>query len=44
MNLAAVFIHRPVFTTILMSALVIFGGFALVQLPVNELPNVTGTR
>ncbi len=40
MNFSAVFIWRPVFTTILMSALVIFGGFSFFRLPVNELPNV----
>ena len=40
MNFSAVFIRRPVFTTILMSALVIFGGFSFFRLPVNELPNV----
>ncbi len=40
MNFTAVFIRRPVLTTILMSALVIFGGFSFFRLPVNELPNV----
>ena len=40
MNLSSVFIRRPVLTVILMSALVVFGGFAFLKLPVNELPNV----
>ena len=34
------FIDRPVMTTVLVSALVIFGVFAFVKLPVNDLPNV----
>ena len=40
MNFTALFIKRPVMTVILMSALVIFGGFSFFRLPVNELPNV----
>ncbi|WP_295684871.1 efflux RND transporter permease subunit [uncultured Nevskia sp.] len=40
MNLSAVFIQRPVFTVVLMSALVLFGGIAFSKLPVNELPDV----
>jgi HAE1 family hydrophobic/amphiphilic exporter-1 len=40
MNLSAPFIHRPVMTTVLMSALLIFGSFAYFQLPISELPNV----
>ena len=40
MNFSAIFIRRPVFTTVLTSALVIFGGFSFFRLPVNELPNV----
>ncbi len=40
MNFSAIFIRRPVFTTILMLALVIFGAFSFFRLPVNELPNV----
>ncbi|KQQ40355.1 acriflavine resistance protein B [Duganella sp. Leaf126] len=40
MNISALFIGRPVMTAVLMSALVIFGGFAFASLPVNELPNV----
>ncbi|MGH8426800.1 MAG: efflux RND transporter permease subunit [Gammaproteobacteria bacterium] len=40
MNLSAPFIKRPVATTVLMAALVIFGFFAYRMLPVSELPNV----
>ncbi|WCM94195.1 efflux RND transporter permease subunit [Acidovorax sp. NCPPB 2350] len=40
MNFTTIFIRRPVMTAILMSALVIFGGFSFFRLPVNELPNV----
>jgi len=40
MNLSKVFIERPVATTILVAAIVIFGLFAFRTLPVNELPNV----
>ncbi len=40
MNLSAPFIRRPVATTVLMSALVLFGLFAYRSLPVSELPNV----
>ena len=40
MNLSKVFIERPVATTILVAAIVIFGVIAFRILPVNELPNV----
>ena len=40
MNFSAVFIRRPVMTTMLMSALIIFGLAAYFKLPVSELPNV----
>ncbi len=40
MNLSEPFIRRPVATTILMLALVVFGWFAYRLLPVNEMPNV----
>lgn len=40
MNLSAPFIHRPVMTTVIMAALVLFGFFAYTRLPVSELPNV----
>src|SRR5215467_376297 len=40
MNLSKIFIERPVMTTLLMAALVIFGVFGYVTLPVSELPNV----
>ena len=40
MNLSGLFIRRPVATTTLMAALVIFGLFAYRSLPVAELPNV----
>jgi HAE1 family hydrophobic/amphiphilic exporter-1 len=39
-NLSAPFIHRPVMTTVIMSALLLFGMVAYFQLPVAELPNV----
>ncbi len=40
MNLSRPFIERPVMTTVLMAALVIFGLFAYRSLPVSELPDV----
>jgi HAE1 family hydrophobic/amphiphilic exporter-1 len=40
MNLSRVFIERPVATTVLVAAIVIFGLFAFRALPVNELPSV----
>ncbi|MET4675621.1 MULTISPECIES: efflux RND transporter permease subunit [unclassified Luteibacter] len=40
MNLPELCIRRPVMTTLLMAALVIFGIVAYPKLPVNELPNV----
>ncbi|MGA7966941.1 MAG: efflux RND transporter permease subunit [Gammaproteobacteria bacterium] len=40
MNLSEPFIRRPVATTVLMAALVLFGIFAYRSLPVSELPNV----
>ncbi|MCC7485474.1 MAG: efflux RND transporter permease subunit [Burkholderiales bacterium] len=40
MNLSKVFIVRPVATTVLVAAIVIFGVIAFRTLPVNELPNV----
>lgn len=40
MNLSRVFIERPVATTILVAAIVIFGAIAFRTLPVNDLPNV----
>ncbi|MGH8279612.1 MAG: efflux RND transporter permease subunit [Gammaproteobacteria bacterium] len=40
MNLSAPFIHRPVMTTVIMSALLLFGLVAYFSLPVAELPNV----
>src|SRR6187402_3674335 len=40
MNLPELCIRRPVMTTLLMAALVIFGLLAYPRLPVNELPNV----
>jgi hydrophobe/amphiphile efflux-1 (HAE1) family protein len=39
-NPSAPFIHRPVMTTVVMSALLIFGMVAYFTLPVSELPNV----
>jgi HAE1 family hydrophobic/amphiphilic exporter-1 len=40
MNLSRIFIERPVATTVLVAAIVIFGLIAFRTLPVNELPNV----
>jgi HAE1 family hydrophobic/amphiphilic exporter-1 len=40
MNVPALFIQRPVMTSVLTLALVIVGIFAYEQLPVSELPNV----
>ena len=40
MNISGPFIRRPVMTTMLMSALIIFGMAAYYTLPVSELPNV----
>ncbi|MGE3628024.1 MAG: efflux RND transporter permease subunit, partial [Hyphomicrobiales bacterium] len=40
MNIAEVSIFRPVMTTLVMSALIVFGLFAYRALPVSELPNV----
>jgi len=39
-NPSAPFIHRPVMTTVIMAALLIFGMVAYFTLPVSELPNV----
>src|SRR5215813_4115284 len=40
MNIAALFIRRPVMTTLVMLAILLFGAMAYRQLPVNDLPNV----
>ena len=40
MNISAPFILRPVMTTLVMAALVIFGVFGYFTLPVSELPSV----
>jgi HAE1 family hydrophobic/amphiphilic exporter-1 len=40
MNLAEVFIRRPIMTTLVTSAILIFGIMAYRVLPVNDLPNV----
>jgi len=40
MNLSRIFIERPVATSILVMAVIIFGLIAFRSLPVNELPNV----
>lgn len=40
MNLSAIFIRRVVMTSVLMIALVLFGGMAYFNLPVSELPDV----
>jgi HAE1 family hydrophobic/amphiphilic exporter-1 len=40
MNIAAIFIRRPVMTTLVMVAILLFGIMAYRQLPVSDLPNV----
>src|SRR3984957_3419947 len=40
MNIASTFILRPVMTTLLMVALVIFGVIGYCSLPVNDLPSI----
>ena len=40
MNLSAIFIRRPVATTLLMVGIVLFGILSYPQLPVSDLPNV----
>ena len=40
MNLSKPFIERPVMTTLVMAALVIFGGYGYASLPVSDLPNI----
>jgi HAE1 family hydrophobic/amphiphilic exporter-1 len=39
-NIAESFIRRPVATTLVMAAILVFGMFAYAQLPVSDLPNV----
>src|SRR5918999_950133 len=40
MHLSRVFIERPVATTILVAAIVLFGAIGFRALPINDLPNV----
>ena len=40
MNIAEIFIRRPVMTTLISLAIVMFGLMAYRYLPVNDLPNV----
>jgi hydrophobe/amphiphile efflux-1 (HAE1) family protein len=40
MNISGPFIHRPVMTTLVMAALVLFGAFGYFQMPISELPSV----
>jgi HAE1 family hydrophobic/amphiphilic exporter-1 len=40
MNPATIFITRPVMTTLVMAAILIFGVMAYLKLPVSDLPNV----
>jgi len=40
MNISEIFIRRPIATTLIMMAIVIFGVAGYLQLPVNDLPNV----
>ena len=39
MNISKGFIERPVMTTLLMTAMVLFGVFGYMRLPVSDLPN-----
>jgi hydrophobic/amphiphilic exporter-1 (mainly G- bacteria), HAE1 family len=39
-NIAEGFIRRPIATTLVMAAILVFGLFAYTQLPVSDLPNV----
>jgi HAE1 family hydrophobic/amphiphilic exporter-1 len=40
MNISEIFIRRPIATTLIMMAILIFGIAGYLQLPVNDLPNV----
>ena len=40
MHLSRIFIERPIATTVIVAAIIIFGLIAFRTLPVNELPNV----
>jgi len=40
MNLSEPFIKRPVMTTLVMAALIIFGAYGYSSLPVSDLPNI----
>jgi len=40
MNLSRIFIERPVMTTLVMAAFIIFGIFGYLNLPVSDLPNI----
>src|SRR5712664_1001684 len=40
MNISEIFIRRPVMTTLVMVAILVFGVMAYRQLPVSDLPNV----
>ena len=40
MNIAELFIRRPVMTTLVMSGIVVFGVMGYRLLPVSDLPNV----
>src|SRR5438046_4941543 len=40
MNIASIFIKRPVMTTLVMMAILLFGIMAYRQLPVSDLPNI----
>jgi len=39
-SIAEIFIRRPIATTLVMAAILVFGFFAYTQLPVSDLPNV----
>ena len=40
MNIAALFIHRPIATTLVMAGVLVFGVVGYRQLPVSDLPPI----
>ena len=40
MNIASIFIRRPIMTVLVMSTIMLFGVMAYKALPVSDLPNV----
>ena len=44
MNVAAIFIRRPVTTTLIILGIMVFGSMSYLQLPVSDLPPSTSRR